>query len=165
MNPTAVTAVGLGVTLIGAVFIGGGYLFSGALIVAAGSAMDALDGPLARASGRSSDRGAVLDSLFDRLGETFMWAGLAAYVSGQGVLVVLSLLSLGFSFAISYLRSKAESLVIEGTAGWMARPARIVLYALGVGLGWIEPMLWLMVSLNAFTIFQRLSQIWSRLSN
>jgi phosphatidylglycerophosphate synthase len=94
-----------------------------------------------------------------------MWSGLAYYVAGQPVLVVLCLLSLGFSFAISYIRSKAEAFGIDGTGGWMARPSRVVLYGLGVGSGLVEPMLWLMVSLTALTILQRLREVWSQLSS
>jgi CDP-diacylglycerol--glycerol-3-phosphate 3-phosphatidyltransferase len=164
VSPSAVTITGLGVTSAGAVLIGSGYLLSGALIVGAGSALDALDGPLARATGKASERGAVLDSLSDRFGETFMWSGLAYYVAGQPLLVVLCLLSLGFSYGVSYLRSKAEALGIDGTGGWMARPFRVLLYVVGTGSGLVEPMLWLMVPLTGLTVLQRLGRIWSDLA-
>lgn len=163
VSPVAVTALGLAITGIGALLVAAGKLLTGALVIGAGCAFDALDGPVARVSERASARGAMLDSLFDRMGETFMWTSLAYYVAGRPALVALCMLSLGLSFMISYLRSKAETAGIEGRGGWMARPERVVLYVLGVGSGFIEFMLWLMVLLTALTVIQRWRQAWLQL--
>ncbi|MBI2359717.1 MAG: CDP-alcohol phosphatidyltransferase family protein [Deltaproteobacteria bacterium] len=163
VSPVAVSALGLAVTGVGALLVGAGELLIGALVVGAGCALDALDGAVARASARASARGAIVDSLFDRLGETFMWTGLAYYVAGRPALVALCMLCLGLSFMISYLRSKAEIAGIEGRGGWMARPERVILYVLGAGSGFIELMLWFMMFLTALTVVQRWRQVWLRL--
>lgn len=165
VSPLAITALGLAITGLGALLVGAGRLLTGALVIGAGCALDALDGAVARASKRASTRGAMVDSLFDRMGETLMWTSLAYYVAvtGRPILVVLCMLSLGFSFMISYLRSKAETAGIEGRGGWMARPERVVLYVLGVGSGFIELMLWLTVFLTALTVVQRWRKAWLRL--
>lgn len=163
VSPVAVSALGLAATGIGAVLVAAGKLLVGALVIGAGCALDALDGAVARASGRASARGAMLDSLFDRLGETFMWTGLAYYVAATPALVALCMLCLGLSFMISYLRSKAEIAGIEGRGGWMARPERVILYVLGVGSGFVTLMLWLMVFLTALTVVQRWHKAWLQL--
>lgn len=163
VSPGAATIAGLVVSLAGAVLIGGGKLLTGALIFAIGSCFDLLDGAVARALEKQSARGALLDSLSDRVGETFMWTGLGYYVADQPLFVVLCLLSLGLSQMISYLRAKAEIAGLEGRGGWMERAERVILYVIGVGTGLIGPMLWAMVLLTSVTVAQRLTQTWSRL--
>lgn len=163
VSPLAVTVLGLVVTGAGALLVATGALLAGALAVGAGSALDALDGAVARAARKASARGAAFDSVFDRFGETLMWTGLAYHVAGRPALVALCVLSLGLSFTISYLRAKAEIAGIDGRGGWMARPERVILYILGVGLGFIETMLWLMCALTAVTVAQRWRKIWLQL--
>ena len=57
MTPTAITIVGLLVTLVGAAFIAVERYALGALIAGVGAILDALDGPLARYQGTASIRG------------------------------------------------------------------------------------------------------------
>jgi CDP-diacylglycerol--glycerol-3-phosphate 3-phosphatidyltransferase len=161
--PGAVTLAGLAITGLGSLLVAGGSSLAGAALVGVGSSLDALDGAVARASARASERGAILDSCSDRLGETFMWAGLAYQLSGRPEWVGLCVLSLGFSVLISYLRSKAEAAGLDGRGGWMARPERVLLYVIGVGSGHIVPMLWIMTSLTAATAAGRFYRLWSRL--
>ena len=73
-TPTMVTITGLALSVAGSVLIASGRLAVGATILGAGAALDILDGVLARVTGRETDRGALLDSFTDRLGE----GGLAA---------------------------------------------------------------------------------------
>ena len=73
---TAVTLFGFSVTVAGAVMIGFGLYRTGALVALLGSAIDGLDGSVARAAGGESARGAFLDSAVDRLGEIAVFAGL-----------------------------------------------------------------------------------------
>lgn len=161
--PGAITLAGLLITALGSLLIARGSFLGGAVLVGVGSSLDVLDGAVARASARASERGAILDSCSDRLGETFMWTGLAYQLSGQPQWVGLCVLSLGFSLLISYLRSKAESVGLEGRGGWMARPERVLLYVIGVGSGQIIPMLWIMTLLTGATAAGRFYRLWSRL--
>lgn len=163
VSPPIITAAGLGTTLIGALLVAAGELLIGALAVGIGGCLDALDGAVARASGKTSVRGAILDASSDRLGEVFMWAALAYYVAAEPFSVVLCVLALGFSFLISYLRARAEAAGLDGRGGWMARPERVILYVLGVGTGFIDAMLWVMVILTGLTVLQRLRRIRIRL--
>ena len=56
----------------------GEFLAAGAVVLAA-SALDLLDGALARATGRASPFGAVFDSVLDRLSEAAVLGGLSYY--------------------------------------------------------------------------------------
>ncbi|MXZ05967.1 MAG: CDP-alcohol phosphatidyltransferase family protein, partial [Acidimicrobiia bacterium] len=115
VRPAHLTITGLVVTLTGSILLALGNVIPGALVILAGSALDGLDGSVARASGSASPRGALLDSVFDRIGETSMYAACSFWLTsrlspqeGDPALVVLCVLSLGASLLISYLRAKAD---------------------------------------------------------
>ena len=169
-TPTVVTILGLVITVAGAFFIAGGMLVTGALVAAFGVFLDALDGPVARAKGMVSDRGAFVDTMSDRFGEIAIWIGLAIYISaapvGAGDLI-LCLVALAFSLLIPYVRAKAESWGAEGKGGWMGRAERMILALIGIGVAgiginsdWGEVvlygMLWVFVVLTGLTVLQRM---------
>lgn len=145
VTPAGMTTFGLAVTIGGAVLIGAGRLTVGAVVVLVGSALDGLDGTVARASGRVSARGAFLDAGSDRIGEIASFAALAVALSGNPRLLLLIVLSVGGAMLVPYLRAKAESVGLDAPSGLMGRAERIILFSLGLVTGLIEPMLWLMV--------------------
>jgi CDP-diacylglycerol--glycerol-3-phosphate 3-phosphatidyltransferase len=169
-TPTVVTILGLVITIAGAFFIAGGMLVTGALVAAFGVFLDALDGPVARARGMVSDRGAFVDTMSDRFGEIAIWIGLAIYISDEPVGagdLILCLVALAFSLLIPYVRAKAESWGAEGKGGWMGRAERMILVLVGIGVagigisnGWGEAVLygtlWVFVVLTGLTVLQRM---------
>lgn len=168
LTPTAVTVIGLLVTMAGAAFIAGGRLLAGALISAFGVALDALDGPLARRLGSESDRGAFLDTMSDRFGEIAIWVGLAVYLREEPRLLVLCVVALAFSLLVPYVRAKAEYSGLEGKGGWMGRAERMILILVGIGVAGLgapvmEIILWVFVVLTGFTVFQRIRRTWQQL--
>ena len=168
-TPMVVTIVGLLLVIGGAVLIGFSHYILGASIAALGSALDGLDGAVARLAGRASRRGAFLDSVSDRLGETAMWAGLAFAVSedvsfsDDAVLALLCVLNLGASLLISYLRARAESVGADGRGGLMGRAERVILYTAGLVFSFVPVMLWVMAALTWMTVAQRFALVWQRL--
>jgi phosphatidylglycerophosphate synthase len=76
VTPTVMTAIGLGLVIVGSIVIASDALRTGAVIVLVGSLLDGLDGSIARASDSVTARGAFLDSVFDRMGEIAAFAGL-----------------------------------------------------------------------------------------
>jgi hypothetical protein len=72
--------------------------------------IDALDGALARATGRKSRFGAFLDSTLDRVSDAAVILGLTAhYLRREAyVPVALLLVSLVASLLVSYVRARAE---------------------------------------------------------
>lgn len=163
VTPAAMTAFGLVVTIAGAVVIGTGHLAAGAAIALLGSALDGLDGTVARAADRVSARGAFLDAGSDRIGEIASFAALAVAMEGNARVLLLIVLSVGGAMLVPYLRTKAESVGLNGSTGFMGRAERVILFALGLITGLVEPMLWLMVVSVWFTAIQRFVSTYRRI--
>ena len=157
------TAIGLAVTIAGAIVIGTGRLTAGAAIALLGSALDGLDGTVARASDKVSARGAFLDAGSDRIGEIASFAALAVAMEGNARVLLLIVLSVGGAMLVPYLRAKAESVGLNGSSGFMGRAERVLLFAVGLMLGLVEPMLWLMVVSVWFTAVQRFVSTYRRI--
>lgn len=160
LTPTMVTVLGLAITVVGAALIANGFLWQGGMTAAFGVLLDALDGPLARFKGTSSDRGAFIDTMSDRFGEVAVWVGLGVYLRDNSVGLILCLVAMAFSLLIPYVRAKAESWGAEGRGGWMGRAERMLLCLIGIilagfGLDVLEPMLWIFVVLTGLTVVQR----------
>lgn len=155
VTPTAMTVFGLFVAISGSVVIGFGELFWGGLIALAGSAIDGLDGSVARASNRVTIRGAYLDSIFDRIGEISILTGLAVSQRTDARILLLSILAMGGALMIPYIRSKAEELGIDGKGGILGRAERVILVTGGAMTGLVEPMLWVFMVVAWFTAGQR----------
>lgn len=85
ISPDAVTWTGLVVTCAGGVLFGMGRFVAGALVGLLGCLMDSLDGALARARGGETRWGAFLDSTTDRIADTALFLGVAAYYARQPV--------------------------------------------------------------------------------
>lgn len=168
LTPTIITVLGLLVTIGGGVLIASGRYVAGASVSAAGSLLDALDGPLARLQGTASDKGAFIDTMADRFGEVAVLAGLAFSLRTDETGLMLCVFALATSLLIPYVRSKAESWGAEGRGGWMGRAERVILVLLGIGLSGfglpvLHGMLWLFVTLTAFTVAQRIRNTWRQL--
>lgn len=155
MTPAAMTALGLALVVGGSVMVGTGRLVSGAWVIALGSALDGLDGAVARASGKVSARGAFLDSAFDRIGEIAAFAGLAFAKEGEARILLLIVLAVGGSMLVPYMRARAEAEGLVGTGGLMGRTERLIVFCAGLIFGVVEPMLWVYVVLVWMTAFTR----------
>jgi CDP-diacylglycerol--glycerol-3-phosphate 3-phosphatidyltransferase len=106
----------------------------------------------------------------DRFGEVAVWVGLAVYLSKDQRLLILCIVSLAFSLLVPYVRAKAEMAGHEGKGGWMGRAERMILILTGVGLVGLglpimEPLLWVVVVLTGFTVFQRIWKTWQQLES
>ena len=166
LTPNAITLIAFGITVLSAVIVAWGYLWIGGIVFLVGSGLDLMDGALARLTGTASPFGALLDSVFDRLGEASLFVGLAVYAlradydERQLLLFITALLlALIFSQGVSYLRARGEGLGVFSRAGLMTRPERVVL--IGIGL-LINQMIWVLVliaAVSCFTLFQRMFTI------
>jgi CDP-diacylglycerol--glycerol-3-phosphate 3-phosphatidyltransferase len=124
---------------------------------------DLLDGAVAKASKRASQRGSFFDSVVDRVSDAALLAGVAFWIERHhpGELVLLPFGLVTTFFMISYQRSKAESLGIAAKGGLMERAERLVL--LGVALSnhiIFIPVLWAMLVLTTMTAFGRFYRVW-----
>ena len=170
MTPLSVSLIGLVITAISGLIIARGGLFFGALVFAAGSAFDMLDGDLARLQGTVSKRGAFLDSCFDRLGEAFLFAGLTWYFANlrsgpDAVALVLITATVVGSLTTSYVRARAEGVGETCAVGFFQRTERVILLAVALLLGrWaLVPVLWFLAAATLGTTVQRIVHVAAKL--
>jgi len=152
------------------VLVGMGYMLAGGIVFLLGGGLDLLDGGLARLTGKASPFGALLDSVFDRLGEASLFVGLAVYALRAGFspdylifFILTLLLALIFSQGVSYLRARGEGLGVFSKAGLMTRPERVALLGLGLIVGQVVWVLLAIAVISCFTLFQRMFTIRSAL--
>ncbi len=160
IQPVAVTGIGLVVTVFAAWLVFKGHPVGGGLLFVAGSALDMLDGSLARLNQNVTRRGELLDSVADRVSETVMWAAIAVVHAGDVTVVALAVLGLGGSILTSYVRAKAEMLGAYRPAGVAGRTERVVLLGVALVSGYLVPFLGLLVALVWLSVGQRTTAAW-----
>lgn len=147
-TPSAATLVGLAIAVVAAYFATEGEFLIAGILVLVGSAFDLLDGGIARSTGRVSKRGALMDSVFDRVSELTVILGLAIYyMSGaeaSETAVVLAFVAMAGSTMVSYVRARAEGLGVKGTAGFLTRPERVVITVVCMVAGYPMAALWIL---------------------
>ncbi len=147
-TPSVATALGLVIAVIAAYFVYQGEFFIGGVLVLFSSVFDLLDGGIARATGRVSRRGALMDSVFDRVSELTVLIGLAMYyTSGPDANqwgVLLAFVAMSGSLMVSYVRARAEGLGVKGTAGFLTRPERVVVMVVCLLIGYPMASLWIL---------------------
>ena len=148
---------------------------------------DALDGYIARKTGKDSRFGSFLDSTLDRFGEMFIFMGLAwhfsgvaAYVAGHEgnavdfpspLTVMFIILAIAGSFMVSYTRVRAEALGISCRIGLMQRPERLTLLIIGSIPGFVpvigpfvmKSTIILLAVLTNYTVIQRVVHVRNQL--
>ena len=138
LTPNTITVLGFLVVAAAAVLVGMGNLLAGAILLTAGSLLDAVDGALARATGAGSRFGSFLDSTLDRAAEAVLYGGIVAYYLAHGsqptAPVLLALVALAGSFMVSYTRARAEGIGLTASVGLAPRMERLVLTFAGIGL-------------------------------
>ena len=178
VTPHAITLLGFAVSVAGAVLVAYGWLAAGGIVFLAGGGLDLFDGALARLTGKVSPFGALLDSVFDRLGEASLFVGMAVYGLHAGFtdrfllfFVTVLLLALIFSQGVSYLRARGEGLGAFTRSGLMTRTERVIILGAGLiadGLIGAPVMVWVLLAIagvSCFTLFQRMFTIRGMLDN
>lgn len=164
-TPTLLTILGLVLAVAGAVLVARGLPVPGGWVFLAGSALDGLDGTVARVTGTATRRGALIDSVSDRIGEAAMWGGMAFLLSDTPRLVMVSLFCLAGALLTSYLRAKAEAIGVDGRGGIVGRGERVVLMTAALVTPFTEPILWVLVTLIWLTVAQRFAVMWRSLED
>jgi CDP-diacylglycerol---glycerol-3-phosphate 3-phosphatidyltransferase len=163
LSPDQLTTIGLLLAVPATWAIATGRLGLGLGLLIGSSVPDLLDGAVAKASGRSSVRGAFFDSVCDRVSDTLVLGGFAWYLLDRyhDHVALLPMAVLGASFLVSYVRAKAESLGFEAKGGLMERAERVVVLCAGLAFSFLLiPLLWLMLALTTLTAVQRFVNVW-----
>ena len=100
---------------------------------------DALDGAVARKTGRMSSFGAFLDSTLDRLSESAVFVGIVFfYASTSRPYEALAAgVAMTFSLLTSYTRARAEGLGLKCEVGILERAGRVVILSFLSLLGFV----------------------------
>ncbi|HEU4823865.1 MAG TPA: CDP-alcohol phosphatidyltransferase family protein [Nitrososphaeraceae archaeon] len=83
---------------------------AGSMMLLISGFLDIVDGCVARATKRSDNKGAYLDSVFDKISESIIFIGIAL---GGHANPVISQVALALSLLVSYTRAKSEAVGIE----------------------------------------------------
>ncbi|MEM3037856.1 MAG: CDP-alcohol phosphatidyltransferase family protein [Thermoplasmata archaeon] len=186
LSPNALSAISL-IFAFGAmcvlVFVGNAIaLLIAAICVMLNGLFDALDGKVAKMSGRATPRGDLVDHVIDRLADFFMLAGisLSAFADAK-----IGLVALGTVLIASYMGTQSQALGLKRDyGGILGRAERILLliifllisYAVlilspgsyvliidGISLSVLDLMLLLFTVLAVVTILQRFARAWRAL--
>ena len=166
LTPNGISMTGFVLNVAAAALIVDKAFFLAGLAFIVGSVMDTLDGTYSRMSGKGTLFGAFLDSTLDRIEEGVVLTAVAWYFADRGDAVAAAAcvaVVLG-SLMVSYTRARAEALGVECKVGLATRPVRVVILSIGLvfaaeelidGVDLLEPAVYVMGALTAFTVVQR----------
>jgi CDP-diacylglycerol--glycerol-3-phosphate 3-phosphatidyltransferase len=164
LSPDAVTILGVLLQVgVAALILQGHLMIAGLLAIVAGFS-DALDGALAKAQGRTSKFGALLDSTTDRLADALYFLPIA-WLYGVSpdvpsreshLVAALSLVALVASFLVSYVKGRAESLGFDCNVGIAERAERLIVVIAALILDVVLFGVALLAALSTITFLQRL---------
>ena len=167
ITPNVLTVLGVVVTVAAGAFILQGRLGVAALLLAGAAIFDVLDGAVAKATGRATRFGALLDSTTDRLGDASIYLALAWLygvdpdVSSRRSLVAagLALGTLVFAFLVSYVKARAEGLGYEAKTGLAERAERMIITFFGLVFDAVPIALGILLAASVVTVLQRLLHV------
>lgn len=157
IKPAMITVAGLIGCIPAMILVSQGNLLAGGIIFLLASLLDLFDGALARKSNSSSDRGALLDSVADRISEALIMAGILYYgwsIEDKSI-VLFSFGSVVGSLLVSYIRARAEGLGLKLSDGWFTRPERVIVISALLLFNVVAPGLILLTILTFLTALQR----------
>lgn len=170
LRPNAITAVGLAIQGVVAYLIVEGALLAAGLVAIAAGVADLLDGAVAKARGLESRFGALLDSTTDRLADTLFFVPIAwlygvepdVAAHDEPWVAAVALAALVFSFLVSYVKARAESLGFECNVGFAERFERLLVMIVGLVFG-IVPVAVVVLALVTFgTFVQRMVHVYQQ---
>jgi CDP-diacylglycerol--glycerol-3-phosphate 3-phosphatidyltransferase len=174
VTPDVITVVGTIGAVAGAlVFFPNGWWFAGTLIIWAFVMLDLVDGAVARAGGKGTLFGAVLDSSCDRVADAAIFGAIGWYYAehGQRWMLLAALLCLVLGSLTSYIRARAEAAGLTATVGIAERADRLVIVLVGTGLTGLPGVhvpfvlaiaLWGLVAASTVTVLQRFATVWTQ---
>jgi CDP-diacylglycerol--glycerol-3-phosphate 3-phosphatidyltransferase len=168
--PDVVTVAGtVGTVAASLWFLPRGQLFVGAVVITLFVLFDLVDGAMARARGRSTLFGAVLDSTCDRAADGAVFAGLTWWCLGVGgarALGVAALTCLIAGQLVSYIKARAEGAGLSAEGGLVERAERLIVALVGAGLHGLgvpyalHIALWVLAAASVWTVGQRLVAVY-----
>ena len=161
VTPNMISLFGFGGNLLAAYLITEGRLLAAGIVYLVFSALDMVDGAVARAMGLVSRFGAVFDAVLDRASEALVVAACAWYFVDRGEQVQAGVAYAGLfgSIAVSYMRARAEVNGLSMREGLFRRQERVALLGLGLLFNGLTVVIWALAVLSNFTALQRFALI------
>ena len=163
-TPNLATLTGTAISIgAGAAAADGRFVLAGILVLV-GATFDMLDGGIARRTGQVSDRGALLDSVMDRVSEGALLLGLLIFYTRSATfdqtLIILAFVAFSGSMMVSYVRARAEGLGMKGTAGFATRPERVVVITVTLLISQPDWGLWVLAVATSLSALNRFWAEW-----
>ena len=157
ITPNAISLFGFGGNLAAAWLIANGELLFAGIVVLVFSALDMVDGAVARATGLASPFGAVFDAVLDRASEAIVLAACGWYFTerGEQVQAALAYGAIFGSIAVSYMRARAEVAGMSMRDGLFRRQERVAMLTIGLFFNCLTVVIGLLTVLANFTALQR----------
>ncbi len=157
ITPNMISLFGFGGNLLAAYLITEEQLLAAGIVYLVFSALDMVDGAVARAMGLVSRYGAVFDAVLDRASEALVIAACAWYFVDRGEQVQAGVAYAGLfgSIAVSYMRARAEINGLSMREGLFRRQERVALLGLGLLFNGLTVVIWVLAVLSNFTALQR----------
>lgn len=135
ISPNTLTIIGFIFSIITMILISQGYLIISGILIIFSGIFDLLDGALARYTNNTTNFGKFIDAVIDRLSEIAIYGGLFIYFINDPNSLLIIFLSAISNQLVSYIKTKYESIGIEGDIGIFTRPERIVTLSLALIIG------------------------------
>jgi CDP-diacylglycerol--glycerol-3-phosphate 3-phosphatidyltransferase len=157
ITPNMISLFGFAGNLLAAYLITREALLWAGVVYLVFSALDMVDGAVARAMGLVTKFGALFDSVLDRVSEVLVLAAVGWYFGerGENVQAAVTYAALFGSVAVSYMRARAEIVELSMREGRFRRQERVALVALGLLFNGLTVIIWPLAVLSNFTALQR----------
>ena len=170
LSPNAITVVGLAIQVVVAYLIVDGALLAAGLVAIAAGVADLLDGAVAKARGMESAFGALFDSTIDRLSDALFFVPIAwlygvdpdVAVHDEPWVAAVALGALVFSFLVSYVKARAESLDFDCNVGFAERFERLFVMIAGLIFGLVPVTVVALTLLSFGTFVQRMVHVYAQ---
>lgn len=160
VTPNSLTILGLAVGTAAAVFFAKGEQLLAGLVLLLCGGFDIIDGAVARAAGKVTAFGGVLDSVVDRYVDFLILIAIAYTGLAEAGLVsgwTWVFIAIAGSFMVSYVRARGEA---AGTGkldvGIAERAERILILAIGAITGYTRYAVVIIAVLTHLTVVHRL---------
>lgn len=158
LTPNILTITGVFLNAAVAYVLFEGRFFAGGWLYLLVSMTDLLDGILARQRNMSSRFGAFLDSVMDRFSDSVILVGLLFHYAlvHNMPCVAICTAALAGALITSYTRARAECVIPKCKIGFMERPERVILLAIGLLFNRVPICLLLMAIASLIIIIDRM---------
>lgn len=157
ITPNMISLFGFFGNVAAAWLIASDQLLAAGIVYLVFSALDMVDGAVARATGLASPYGAVFDAVLDRASEALVLAACGWYFAerGEQIQAGAAYAAIFGSIAVSYMRARAEVVGLSMREGLFRRQERVALLGIGLLFNGLTAVVVILAALANFTALQR----------